>query len=581
MILVNNNSKIVFTDSTKDPFKGNENGEILLNESQTTIDKIIGGANYDIGHTLSTGSGGLAEVGVVCVNGSKAKGVTGNFPPLGDPFDIDYVAHEMGHQFGANHTFNATTGSCSGNGNPSSNTEPGSGSTIMSYAGICDPSNNLQPNSDPQFHAISFDEITEYITNGIGNECAVQIPTGNTPPVVNAGPNYTIPKSTPFVLTGSASDADKDALTYSWEEINTGGPFGPWNSPEEDAPIFRSFQPVTTPVRYFPKITDILNNTATIGEVLPSYSRVLNFRLTARDNRAGGAGICFSETSVAVDGESGPFAVDESNTAATWDVGTFKRISWKVNNTNTAPVNCANVAIELSADGGQTFPVTLLASTPNDGAEEIIVPDNITTEARVRVKAIDNIFFDVSNSNFKIQPFTFTAAKDVNNTVNLQFSTANEINGLSYEIERSIDGVNFSFLDTISAGNNRDSLQQYLFKDDKPFQGVNYYRLKQINKDGRVSYSKIVSVTLDKTGAQYVVFPNPARYKSTIRILADMKQATVRLFDALGREVFSKSFGALTIGKEIQVPLNGLSKGVYFLTLSSDIGTSSHKILVQ
>ncbi|MEJ7684953.1 MAG: M12 family metallo-peptidase [Segetibacter sp.] len=260
---------------------------------------------------------GLAKVGVACQNGEKARGVTGNSPPIGDPFDVDYVAHEMGHQFGANHTFDATTGNCSGNQSSSSNAEPGSGSTIMGYAGICDPSNDLQPNSDPQFHAISFNEIFDYTTNGAGNYCAVQIPTGNTPPVVNAGGNYTIPKSTPFVLTGSATDAEKDALTYSWEEINVGGPFGAWNAPKGDAPIFRSFPPVATPVRYFPKMSDILNNTTTIGEILPSYSRTLNFRLTTRDNHSGGGGICFGEMSVAVDGKSGPFVVTAPNTDAT------------------------------------------------------------------------------------------------------------------------------------------------------------------------------------------------------------------------------------------------------------------------
>lgn len=581
LVLINNNNKIVYTDSSKDPFKGNNDGNILLDESQSTIDKVIGENNYDVGHTLSTGSGGLAKVGVVCENGLKASGVTGNIPASGDPFDVDYVAHEMGHEFGGNHTFDASTGNCNDNGNSSANAEPGSGSTIMSYAGICDPSNDLQPNSDPQFHAISFNEITDYTINGVGNNCAVQIPTGNTPPVVNAGVNYTIPKSTPFVLTGSATDVDKDALTYSWEGINTGGPFGNWDAPEDDAPIFRSFPPTTTPVRYFPKLSDILDNTTTIGEILPTYARTLKFRLTARDNHAGGGGVCFGEMSVTVDGKAGPFVVTQPDTATTWDVGTFKTITWNVNNTNVAPVNCANVAIELSTDGGQTFPVTLLASTANDGAEQIIVPDNVTTTARVRVRAIDNIFFDVSNTNFKIQPFIFTAQIDLNNIVNLQWSTANDTDSSHYEIEKSVDGVNFDLIGRINAGNNSDSLQQYVYNDNKPFQGINYYRLKQVDKEGRFTYFKIVSVSLEKTGVQYVIYPNPAKYLSTVRILTNMPQLTIRLIDALGRQVFLKSFGALNIGEELQIPLVGLSRGVYFLSLTTDSGTSSHKVLVQ
>ncbi len=183
--------------------------------------------------------------------------------------------------------------------------------------------------------------------------------------------------------------------------------------PKDDAPLFRSFPPTTTPVRYFPKLGDILDNTITIGEILPTYSRTLKFRLTARDNHAGGGGVCFGETSVAVEGKAGPFTVTQPDTATTWDVGTFKMITWNVNNTNIAPVNCANVAIELSIDGGQTFPVTLLAGTPNDGAEQIIVPDNVTPTARIRVRAIDNIFFDVSNTNFKIPAFYFYCSRKI------------------------------------------------------------------------------------------------------------------------------------------------------------------------
>ena len=580
LILVNNNNKIIFTDSTKDPFTGNNNANILINESQTVIDKGIGQNNYDVGHTVSTESGGLAEVGVVCRNGSKASGITGTNPPSGDPFDVDYVSHEIGHEFGAVHTFNAATGSCNGNEDVTANAEPGSGSTIMAYAGICDPSNDLQPNSDPQFHALSFDRITDYINSGAGSSCAVKIATGNTPPVVNAGGDYTIPKSTPFVLTGSATDIDKDSLTYSWEEINTGGPFGEWNAPQGDAPLFRSFPPVKSPVRYFPKISDILNNTTTIGELLPTYPRTLQFRLTARDNHAGSGGICYGEMSVVVNGKAGPFKVIKPDTAA-WDAGTFKIVTWDVANTNTAPVNCANVSVELSVDGGLTFPVTLLASTPNDGFEEIAVPENITALARIRVKAVNNIFFDISDKNFKIQSFNFNAQKNNDNTVNLQWSVANEIDSLHYEIERSIDGTAFVSVGKVNQGNNPDSAQSYLFNDNKPYQGINYYRLKQMDKDGKVIYSKVVSVTLDKTGVSYAIYPNPVRGQAVLRILSDMTQVTVRLIDAVGREVFVKNYSTLGTGQNVQLPVKGLSPGVYILTLFSESQTSSYKILVQ
>jgi hypothetical protein len=341
----------------------------------------------------------------VCKNNVKASGVTGIDPPVGDPYDVDYVAHEVGHQFGANHTFNATTGDCSGQGDITANAEPGSGSTIMGYAGICEQ-NNLQSNTDPYFHALSFDEITTYINSGEGNNCGTSIATGNHPPVVNAGANYFIPKSTPFVLTGSATDVDGDALTYNWEQINTGAPSGDWNNPSGDAPIFRSFRPGPVPVRYFPKIDDVIKNTTTIGELLPSYGRTLNFRLTARDNRAGGGGICFGETSLTVNDQAGPFVVTSPNTDTVWRTGTFKTITWDVARTNVPPVNSANVAIELSIDGGLTFPIQIRTNTPNDGSEEIIVPGNITQTARIRVKSIGNVFYDISNANFQIQAST-------------------------------------------------------------------------------------------------------------------------------------------------------------------------------
>lgn len=929
LVLISNNDKIVFTDAATQPFTGNNDVQVLIKESQHVIDSIIGSANYDIGHTFSTGAGGLADVGVVCDNATKARGVTGITHPLGDPFDIDYVAHEIGHQFGGTHTFNAVTGNCSGNGDPATNAEPGSGATIMAYAGICGASNNLQAHTIPYFHALSFDQIINFSNVGNGNSCAVQIATGNKPPVVSAGNDFVIPKSTPFVLTGSASDADGDPLTYSWEQINTGGSFGDWNSPSGDAPLFRSFSPVTTPVRYFPQLTDILNNTTTIGEILPSYARTLKFRLTARDNRAGGGGVCSDETNVTVSGDAGPFVVTAPNTATTWEVGSFSTITWDVAKTNTAPVNCTNVNIELSLDGGQTFPITLLSNTANDGVEEIIVPNNITSNARVRITSVGNVFFDISNVDFTIkansqtgftfsnplpvtacsgnsagtvintnslnkfstpitlsasgnpagstvvfsgnpinpgandsitlsgsypagiynititgtagsvvntrdiqfvigtptkvpvnvtpannttgasllqtfnwnqttdaqyytleistslsfasmvqsidslkgssytlttplapntqyywrvvpantcgagpasagflfktvgvvcddavysknvpitietvastitstlnipaggviqdvnvvglkgthsyvgdltatlispsntrvvlfdqtcgdaqdfnlnlddqsvdvlmcpindgqtsqplQPLsafvnenstgtwkleivdgydvdggslnswglrfctyqatplpvnwvTFSAYKNDNKTVVLQWSTANEINNKYYEIEKSSDGITFSNIGKIDAGNNSSAVQQYFFNDVKPYSGANYYRLKQVDKDGKSSYSKIVKVTFDGTGAGYVVYPNPAVNKSTVRVLNEIKQLTIRLADASGKLVYKRSAGSVKAGEEFEIPVKGFGKGIYILTLVTEKGMSNEKIIVQ
>jgi subtilisin-like proprotein convertase family protein len=402
--LVANETDIIFTTAATDPFTGNDNGEVLIDESQTVIDARIGNANYNIGHTFSTGAGGLAAVGVICLTGQKANGVTGSPTPTGDAYDVDYVAHEMGHQFGGDHTFNSEQDFCGGgNRSSTSNAEPASGSTIMAYAGICSPE-NLQNNSDPQFHAISFDQITEYAVNSSGNSCAVTTATGNSAPVVNAGVNYNIPLSTPFVLIGSATDANNDVLTYSWEQVDVNGPPGPWNLPSGDAPLFRSFPPVATPVRHFPKLSSQVNNSVLIGEILPSYGRTMHFRLTARDNKAAGGGVCYAQTAITSVAGTGPFKVSYPNlSSVVWNVNEFQTITWNPAGTINAPISCSNVNIQLSTDGGLTFPVSLIANTPNDGTEEIQVPNNVSSTVRIRVIAVGNIFYDFSDANFKIQ----------------------------------------------------------------------------------------------------------------------------------------------------------------------------------
>ncbi|MBX0292177.1 T9SS type A sorting domain-containing protein [Hymenobacter sp. HSC-4F20] len=398
LVMVPNNESLIFLNAAQDPYS-NDDGVALLDENQTVADSLIGPANYDIGHVFSTGGGGIAQKPSVCVEG-KARGVTGSPAPQNDAFDVDYVAHEMGHQFGADHTFNSTTNFCSGNRTASAAYEPGSGSTIMAYAGICG-ADDLQPNSDPYFHSYSFDQIVAHIT-GAGN-CAVATATGNTPPVVNAGRNYAIPLSTPFVLTGSATDANGDALTYSWEQF-TLGPSGAPNSPAGDAPIFRAFSPTATPSRTFPRLADLLGNTQTKGELLPTYGRRLTFRLVARDNRAGGGGVDYDSMQVVVVPTAGPFVVRAPNSATAWVAGASQQVIWDVANTSQAPVNAANVDILLSTDGGLTYPTVLLANTPNDGFEAVTVPASVaaSSTARVRVQASGGIFFDISNQNLTL-----------------------------------------------------------------------------------------------------------------------------------------------------------------------------------
>lgn len=400
MVLVPQNDELIFLDAATDPYT-NDDGEAMLPQNQATVDSKIGSAGYDIGHVFSTGGGGIAQRPSVCISG-KARGVTGLSAPVNDAFDVDFVAHEIGHQFGADHTFNSVAGNCGG-GNRAANSayEPGSGSTIMAYAGICG-SDNLQFSSDPYFHSRSFDQILAHVT-GAGS-CSVPTSTGNTPPVVNAGRNYAIPISTPFVLTGSATDENGDALTYSWEQYNL-GPAGTPNAPFGNAPLFREFAPTASSTRTFPRLTDLVSNSRTIGELLPTYGRRLIFRLVARDNRVGGGGLDYDSMHVVVVPTAGPFVVTLPNSPVTWLATAPQQVTWDVANTTAAPINAAAVNILLSTDGGLTYPTTLLANTPNDGGETVTIPASVgnSSTARIRVQAAGGMFFDISNQNFTIQ----------------------------------------------------------------------------------------------------------------------------------------------------------------------------------
>ncbi len=397
MNLIANNNLIIYTDATTDPYT-NEDGGAMLGQNKTTLNSVIGDANYDIGHVFSTGGGGVAGLRVVC-GSSKAIGVTGLSSPIGDAFDIDYVAHEMGHQFGGNHTFN---NSCGGNRSASTAWEPGSATTIMGYAGICPP--DIQSNSDAYFHSGNLLEMYSFIT-GSGNSCAtVTTPLNAAPTITTYTANQTIPKGTPFFLSGVATDADGNAsVTYCWEqmdkEISTQKPV----STSKGGPNFRSLSPSLNGTRYLPNLNDLAMNKDTTWEVLPTVGRTLNFRLVVRDNAVAAGFNDRIDVVITVDSTSGPLAITlPTATGISWRAFSSQTVTWNVANTTATPVSCANVDILLSTDGGLTYPIILASSVPNSGTASITVPNILSTTARLMVRGTGRIFFDISNNNFSI-----------------------------------------------------------------------------------------------------------------------------------------------------------------------------------
>lgn len=403
LTIIANNNLIIYTNASTDPYTNN-NGGTMLGENQTNVNAVIGTANYDVGHVFSTGGGGVAALQSVCTITNKARGVTGSPAPVNDAFDIDYVAHELGHQFGGNHTFGANSGSCSGNGNPGTAMEPGSGTTIMAYAGICSP-NDVQPHSDDHFHVANMSEIHTFLTGG-ANSCAVStaIPNQSSPTVTVNTASFSVPISTPFALTATATDPDGDALTYCWEQVNAGTVNTPVATQTAGA-NFRSYTPSTSGTRYFPSIANQLAGTTT-WEVLPSVSRTMSFRCLVRDNELGGGCNDFGNVTVTSVAGAGPFIVNyPTNTGITWPGNSTQTVTWSVANTTAAPISCANVDVLISTNGGSTFTV-IANNVPNDGSQDITVPNTATTTAIVMVMCENGTFFDVSNNVFTITAAT-------------------------------------------------------------------------------------------------------------------------------------------------------------------------------
>ncbi|KRT53827.1 reprolysin-like metallopeptidase [endosymbiont of Ridgeia piscesae] len=410
--LVADNDRIIYTDSASDPYD-NSSAFDMLGQNQANLDRVIGSDNYDIGHVFSTYGGGIAVVPSACSPHQKAKGVSGRRNPSGESFFIDFVAHEIGHQFAADHTFNGSDGACiSAQRVAASAVEPGSGTTIMAYAGICG-AENLQYNTDATFHAWSIQQVNDYVASG--GSCGTLVATGNTPPSVDAGADYIIPRQTPFRLLGAANDTDGDELSFQWDGLDRGAVTSPETLGSDlgadpasgNNPLFRSFLPKSSGERTFPRISQLLlgldenDSTSAKGETLPASARVMNFRLTVRD---GNSGVAADDVRISVDSASGPLEITGGELVSGTSLmggGTYS-LEWS---TNTTAI-CGNMTVELlslSSDyasycDGTDLPELILGSFANAaGSAMVTLPDLQIDRARVRLACSDNIFFTLSD----------------------------------------------------------------------------------------------------------------------------------------------------------------------------------------
>ncbi|BDU23958.1 reprolysin-like metallopeptidase [Flavobacterium sp. GSB-24] len=653
VVLIANNDAVIYTDASTDPYSvpsvgAADPGGTWGQEVQTTLTNVIGNANYDIGHLFGgSGGGGNANcIGCVCVNPTSSvplgKGSAYTSPsdakPQGDTFDIDFVAHEMGHQLGGSHTF-----SHAGEGT-GTQYEPGSGSTIMAYAGVT-RNYDVQSNSDDYF---SYGSINQIQNNLAGKTCPVTTAITNNPPIINAGADYTIPISTPFVLTGTGSDSEGNSITYTWEQfdsaITTFGSNSIAYPTKPDGPMFRSLPPTTSPVRYMPALNSVLNNQlTTTWESVSSIAKTMNFTLTGRDNAPDGTAQTNTDAMVVtVSASVGPFALTSQNVDNVgWEKGSTQTVTWSVNNTNTLP-GSTNVNIKLSLDGGLTFPITLVANTLNDGSETILIPSNIeaSTNCRVLIEPVNNIYYAVNSNPFAVGytvstscstynfeggystgngstfisktvavPASTGTISDVNVSVNVTHARFSDLeiqivspSGTVVSLfNKSCGSTNstlaLQFDDSGTALNCNATTSQIVIPASllSAFNGENQqgnwtFRVRDavLGALGTINSASVNicnrTYTLgnsDFENIDFALYPNPNKGNFTIQFNRDsVKEIKIYVHDILGKYVYSNTFqGSGYFIQDIQLP--NVPNGLYLVTVIDGDKRTIRKILVN
>jgi len=647
--IIANNNLIMYTDAATDPYSDAITGAggAWNQELQTNLTNVITDGGYDIGHLFgaSGGGGNAGCIGCVCVNPSSsnplAKGSAFTSPsdakPEGDTFDIDFVAHEMGHQLGANHTFSYEI---EGTG---TNVEPGSGSTIMGYAGITSEY-DVQASSDDYFAYVS---ILQIQTNFLSKTCAVSTALSNSPPTINAGLDFTIPNGTAFILKGAGSDINGNAVTYSWEQNDTAITTSGVNSvafpTKIDGPLFRSLYPSSSPIRYMPAYSKVLSNKlTTTWESVSSVARSLHFTLTGRDNAAlGTAQTNTDEMTVNVSGTIGPFEVTSQNTEnLSWDQGTNQTITWNVSGSNVLE-GSNTVNIKLSTDGGVTFSTILSANSPNDGSETIMVPNITATNCRILIEPTANIYYALNSKSFAIgysvasscttyafsTPITIPDARGTYTTrtitVPASTGTTSDVNfavGLTHSYLSDVQmeivsplGTTVKLFDRNCGSTNNALLLTYddlgsllvcgsttpqtvspfeplaAFNGQNP-QGVWTFRVRDVDatKTGTVDQASITIctkiftlATLDFEINDFAVYPNPNKGNFNVKFTTTSTSGVkVMVHDLLGRKLFENKFeNESNFNKNIQ--LKNVQPGLYLLTVIDGNRKEVRKIVIE